>query len=78
MANLINLQCELDEKENVSLSDNNSDIQENKLTCKMCGYQAIQKTKLKLHHLAVHEGRKYQCNQCDFKTEKKSSLVIHD
>ena len=42
-----------------------------KYTCQICGYQASQKTHLKLHSQAAHEGRTFQC------TEQKSNLMTH-
>ena len=57
--------------------DDNSDIEEDKHICQLCGYQTAQKNYLKLHEQAVHEGNKYQCNQCEFQATKKSKLVTH-
>ena len=60
--------CDYDIKTDVSFStDDNSDIWEMKHTCQLCGYQTSQKNNLKLHEQAVHEGKKYQCNQCEYR-----------
>ena len=58
-----------EEENNASLpNDDISDIEENKHTCQLCGYQTAQKKSFKLHEQAVHERKKYQCNQCEFQT----------
>ena len=58
-------------------SSNYSDIEENKNTCQLCGYQATRKSSLMLHAQIVHDGRKYQCKHCDYQTNKKGSLTVH-
>ena len=52
--------------------------------CQLCGYQTLQKTHLKLHCQAAHEGRrfqcsecKYQCLECDYQVTAKGNLVSH-
>ena len=79
MAALItNYQFDYEEENNASLpNDDNSDIEENKHTCQLCGYQTARKNNLKLHEQAVHEGKKYQCNQCEYQATKKSRLITH-
>ena len=79
MAALItNYQFDYEEENNASLpNDDDSDIEENKHTCELCGYQTSRKNNLKLHEQAIHEGKKYQCYQCDYQTTKKSILVTH-
>ena len=58
-------------------SCNYSDIEENKNTCQLCGYQATCKSSLMLHAQIVHDGRKYQCKHCNYQTNKKSHLTKH-
>ena len=54
-----------------------SNVEENKNTCQLCGYQATRKSSLMLHAQIVHDGRKYQCKHCDYQTNKKCSLTFH-
>ena len=35
------------------------------------------KKQLNLHELAVHDVKKFQCPECEYKTTRKSSLVSH-
>ena len=44
----------------------------NKYPCSTCNYEATQKD-----HLITHIGVVYSCNECDFKTARKSSLWLH-
>jgi hypothetical protein len=46
-------------------------------TCQLCGYQAIQKTNIKLHQQAVHNGKRCQCPECEYQPTKKDDLVKH-
>ena len=48
-----------------------------KRTCQLCGYQALQKTILKLHSQAAHEGRRFQCLECEYQATQKSNIDIH-
>ena len=48
-----------------------------KHSCQLCGYQTSQKTQLKLHELAVHDGNRFQCPECDYQATQKCRLVKH-
>jgi hypothetical protein len=48
-----------------------------KYNCQLCGNQTSQKTQLKLHELAGHDGNIFQCTECEFHATQKSRLVKH-
>ena len=48
-----------------------------KHTCQLCGYKTLQKTQLKLHKQAVHDGGKLQCPGCDHQFCSKGALANH-
>jgi len=45
--------------------------------CSLCSYTNADRTRLKLHVMAKHEGVKFTCDQCDFKSSYEQSLRIH-
>ena len=48
-----------------------------KHTCQLCGYQALQKTNMKLHEQAVYDGKRFQCPEFDHMTTHKGDLTSH-
>ena len=46
-----------------------------KYNCQLCGYQALQKSHLKLHEKSVHDGRKLQCPE--YQAKEEGSLNKH-
>ena len=48
-----------------------------KYACNQCGYEAAQRSSLKIHIQSKHEGGKYACNQCDYKATQQSNLTTH-
>ena len=48
-----------------------------KLICQICGFQTLEKTHLKLHEQAVHDGKKFKCPECEYQATENSILVEH-
>ena len=48
-----------------------------KHTCQLCEIQTFQKTHLKLHIVAVHKGKSFQCPEFEQRTAWKSQLISH-
>ena len=46
----------------------NSAHGDHKYTCDICGHQKSREIDLTQHHEVIHQGKKYQCRECDFKT----------
>ena len=47
----------------------------NKNPCDHCDFISTYKSSLKTHKMSIHEGIKYYCGQCDYKTSDKSTLL---
>ena len=45
--------------------------------CDQCGYQATQKSSLKIHIQSIHEGVKYPCNEYDYQSTRPGNLKNH-
>ena len=46
-------------------------------SCDLCGREFPWKTSLRRHIESVHNGRRYHCDQCDFKATRNYCLVEH-
>ena len=53
-----------------------SSDQDSKHTSQLCGFQTFQKTNLKLHKQAVHEGKQFQCPECEHQTSYNSVHIV--
>ena len=69
--------CEFQAKEEYFLSEHIEAFHQSKLSCKE-GYQTFFKEdELSKHIENNNEENKYQCNECDYNTEKKDILNFH-
>ena len=48
-----------------------------KFLCKVCGSAYLQLGGLNQHIMSKHEGKTYDCDQCDYKGTQSSSLIEH-
>ena len=58
-------------------STKNKTVPKGKFECEKCDYKTVRSHNLKAHILAIHEGARFHCNQCNFTASAQSNVITH-